>query len=74
MNFRIAIPSCGRSDTLLNKTIKYLSTTNIDFKNVDVFLSRGDELEEYTDKLKNYQCSKKFYGRLLPSRSICYGY
>ena len=45
MNFRIAIPSCGRSDTLLNKSIKYLSTTNIDFKNVDVFLSRADELE-----------------------------
>jgi len=54
MNFRIAIPSCGRSDTLLNKTIKYLSTTNIDFKNVDIFLSRADEQEEYTEKLKEY--------------------
>jgi len=54
MNFRIAIPSCSRAETLLNKTIKYLSTTNIDFKNVDVFLSRADELKEYTEKLKDY--------------------
>ena len=54
MNFRIAIPSSGRSELLLNKTIKYLKMTNIDFKNVDIFLSKADELNDYTDKLKEY--------------------
>ena len=38
MNFRIAIPSCGRSDFLLNKTIKYLEQCNIDFNYVDIFI------------------------------------
>ena len=42
MNFRIAIPSCGRADFLLNKTLKYLENCNIDFANVDVFLSKAN--------------------------------
>jgi hypothetical protein len=54
MNFRIAIPSCSRANTLLNKTIAYLLKTNIDLSKVDVFLSKNEELEEYKIKLKDY--------------------
>jgi hypothetical protein len=54
MNFRIAIPSCGRVDYLLNKTIKYLEQCNIDFNYVDIFLSKANEYEEYKKKLNNY--------------------
>jgi len=54
MNFRIAIPSVGRADFLLNKTIKYLEKCNIDFRYVDIFLSKESEYEEYKNKLINY--------------------
>ena len=54
MNFRIAIPSCSRANTLLNKTITYLLKTNIDLSKVDIFLSKKEELKEYKIKLKDY--------------------
>ena len=54
MNFRIAIPSCGRADFLLNKTLKYLENCNINFANVDVFLSKANEYDEYKKKLEKY--------------------
>ena len=52
MNFRIAIPSCGRADFLLNKTLKYLENCNIDFSNVDVFLSKANEYDEYKKNIR----------------------
>ena len=54
MNFRIAIPTISRSETILKKTINYLNKTDIDWTKVDVFLSDGDELEAYKKSLKDY--------------------
>ena len=54
MDYRIAIPSVSRADTLLKKTIAYLSRTNIDLSKIDVFLSKPEELNEYKEKLKAF--------------------
>ena len=36
------------------KTINYLSKTDINFKEVDLFLSDGEELDAYKESLKEY--------------------
>ena len=54
MKFRVAIPTIQRSKTIKEKTFNYLSKTDIDFKNVDVFLSDGDEIDLYRESLKDY--------------------
>ena len=54
MNFRIAIPTIARSKTIKEKTISYLSRTDVDLKKIDIFLSDGDELNEYKESLKDY--------------------
>ena len=37
-----------------NKTLKFLEKCNIDFANVDVFLSKANEYDEYKKKLEKY--------------------
>ena len=54
MKFRIAIPTIARAKTIKKKTINYLSKTDIDFKEVDLFLSDGEELDAYKESLKEY--------------------
>ena len=54
MNFRIAIPSIARAKTIKEKTLNYLQRTNIDMENVDIFLSDGNELEQYQESCKDY--------------------
>ena len=54
MKFRIAIPTIARAETIKKKTINYLAKTDIDFKEVDLFLSDGNELEAYKESLKDY--------------------
>lgn len=54
MNFRVAIPSISRAYAIGDKTLNYLSKTDIDLTKVDVFLSKGEELEEYKKVLKDY--------------------
>ena len=54
MKFRIAIPTIARAETIKKKTINYLSKTDIDFKEVDLFLSDGEELDAYKESLKEY--------------------
>ena len=54
MKFRIAIPTIARAETIKKKTINYLAKTDIDFSEVDLFLSDGNELEAYKESLKDY--------------------
>tara|TARA_R100000541_G_C1875960_1_gene81603 strand:+ start:84 stop:860 length:777 start_codon:yes stop_codon:yes gene_type:complete len=54
MNFRIAIPTISRANTIVEKTLNYLKQTDIDFKKVDIFLSDGNELEDYKKSLKDF--------------------
>ena len=54
MNFRIAIPTIARAETIKKKTINYLAQTDIDFKKIDLFLSDGNELQAYQESLKDY--------------------
>ena len=54
MKFRIAIPTIARAETIKKKTINYLSKTDINFKEVDLFLSDGEELDAYKESLKEY--------------------
>jgi hypothetical protein len=54
MNFRIAIPTIARAETIKKKTINYLAQTDIDFSKVDLFLSDGNELPAYKESLKEY--------------------
>ena len=54
MNFRIAIPTIARAETIKKKTINYLAKTDIEFKEVDLFLSDGEELNAYKESLKEY--------------------
>lgn len=54
MKFRIAIPTIARAETIKKKTINYLAKTDIDFSEVDLFLSDGNELEAYKESLKEY--------------------
>ena len=54
MKFRIAIPTIARSETIKKKTINYLAKTDIDFSEVDLFLSDGNELDAYKESLKEY--------------------
>jgi len=54
MKFRIAIPSVSRSQTIVKKTLNYLSQTNIDFSKIDIFLSRQSEYDDYVQSLKDY--------------------
>ena len=54
MKFRIAIPTIARAETIKKKTINYLAKTDIDFSEVDLFLSDGNELEVYKESLKDY--------------------
>lgn len=54
MTYKIAIPSIARSNTILKKTFNYLAKTNIDFKNVYIFLSDGNEYDDYKKSLTDY--------------------
>ena len=54
MDYRIAIPSIKRANTIKDKTINYLAKTDIDFSKVDLFLSDGNELPEYKKSLADY--------------------
>jgi hypothetical protein len=54
MEYKIAIPSIARAETIYNKTFNYLAKTNIDFKKVYIFLSDGTELDAYKNSLKDY--------------------
>ena len=54
MNFRIAIPTISRANTIVEKTLNYLKQTDIDFRKVDIFLSDRNELEDYKNSLKDF--------------------
>ena len=54
MKFRIAIPTITRYKTIKQHTLSYLEKTDINFKNVDLFLSNEEELPHYKEELKNY--------------------
>jgi len=51
MDYRIAIPTFKRSDTIAKKTIAYLQRTDVDLDLVDVFISDQNEYEEYKKKI-----------------------
>jgi len=57
MKYKIAIPSVARSETILKKTINYLLKTNIDFKNLYIFLSDEKEYEDYKKNLDEFNCN-----------------
>ena len=54
MNFRVAIPSISRAETITKKTLNYLKQTDIDMSKVDIFLSNPNEKQAYEDNLKDY--------------------
>ena len=54
MNFRVAIPSISRAETITKKTLNYLKQTDIDMSKVDIFLSNPDEEHAYKENLKDY--------------------
>ena len=54
MNFRIAIPSISRADTITKKTLNYLKQTDVDMAKVDIFLSNPNEEQAYRDNLQDY--------------------
>ena len=54
MNFRVAIPSISRAETITQKTLNYLKQTDIDMSKVDIFLSNPDEEQAYRENLKDY--------------------
>ena len=51
MTYRIAIPTYKRSNTFKEKTLAYLSKTDIDFNNIDLFLSDPSERDLYEKTL-----------------------
>ena len=54
MNFRVAIPSISRAETITKKTLNYLKQTDIDMSKVDIFLSNPNEEQAYRENLKSY--------------------
>ena len=54
MNFRVAIPSISRAETITKKTLNYLKQTDIDMSKVDIFLSNPNEEQAYRNNLKDY--------------------
>ena len=54
MNFRIAIPSISRADTITKKTLNYLKQTDVDMAKVDIFLSNPNEEQAYRENLQDY--------------------
>jgi len=54
MNFRVAIPSISRAETITKKTLNYLKQTDIDMAKVDIFLSNPNEEQAYRENLKDY--------------------
>ena len=54
MNFRVAIPSISRAETITKKTLNYLKQTDIDMSKVDIFLSNPSEEQAYRENLKDY--------------------
>ena len=54
MNFRVAIPSISRAETITKKTLNYLKQTDIDMSKVDIFLSNPNEEQSYRENLKDY--------------------
>lgn len=53
INYRIAIPTIGRSQTIKKKTLDYLLRTDIDISKVDIFFSKPEEIPEYKESLKD---------------------
>tara|TARA_B100000424_G_C22836850_1_gene446776 strand:- start:64 stop:846 length:783 start_codon:yes stop_codon:yes gene_type:complete len=51
MDFRVAIPSIQRADTIKEKTLNYLQQTDIDLSKVDLFLSAPEEEPEYRESI-----------------------
>ena len=54
MNFRIAIPSVSRAETITKKTLNYLKQTDIDMSKVDIFLSDAKEEQTYRQNLQDF--------------------
>ena len=54
MNFRVAIPSISRAETITKKTLNYLKQTDIDMSKVDIFLSNPNEKQAYEDQLFHF--------------------
>ena len=54
MNFRVAIPSISRAETITKKTLNYLKQTDINMSKVDIFLSNPNEEQSYRENLKSY--------------------
>lgn len=53
MDYRIAIPTIDRSETIKNKTLDYLLRTDIDVSKIDIFFSKSEQIPEYKQSLKN---------------------
>lgn len=47
MEYKIAIPSYKRADTLINKTLAYLKRTNVNMAKVFVFVANHQEEQDY---------------------------
>lgn len=48
MSYKIIIPSFQRYETIIKKTLKCLSETNVDTKNIYIFVSSEEEKQEYS--------------------------
>tara|TARA_R100001510_G_C7615520_1_gene177790 strand:- start:158 stop:940 length:783 start_codon:yes stop_codon:yes gene_type:complete len=53
MNYKIAIPSYKREQTIKNKTLKLLESFKIDSKKITIFVADSDELYKYKKSLEN---------------------
>lgn len=53
MDYRIAIPSYKRPETIKKKTLRVLESYNIDPSRITVFVADEDELVKYKDSLKD---------------------
>lgn len=51
MDFRIAVPTYNRPETIKNKTLSYLENCDIDKQYIDVFVADEEELKRYRSSL-----------------------
>ena len=58
MDYRIAIPTFRRSETIKEKTLNYLAKTDIDFNKIDLFLSDVTERKAYEKSLSTGEYKK----------------
>ena len=62
MDYRIAIPTIKRSETIRKKTLNYLLKTDIDLSKIDIFFSDPSEIPLYKKNLSDinaFLASKK---------------